>query len=231
MTSAPVTIITGGTSGIGAATALALLDQGHRVVATGRNLERVDAFRQQVSAFGDSVRVVQSDAASWPDVEALVADTLSDFGRIDNVIANAGFSTRDDVATGDPTRWADMVLTNVLGPALLVRASLEAIKENKGHYIFIGSVAGFRNYPGNLYGATKWAVTGFTENVRQLVTGHGCRTTLIAPGVIDTAFWTDGVPPINIGPEAVADAILYAINQPASVDINTVIIRPQGQPT
>jgi len=126
------------------------------------------------------------------------------------------------------------VLVNVLGPALLVKAALPALRASRGRIVFLGSVAGFKNTPGNMYSVTKWAATGLAENTRLLVTGDGIGVTLIAPGRVDTPFWSrrstgaaaDGP---SLTAEHIADTIAWALDQPASVDINTVLLRPVGQ--
>ena len=149
------------------------------------------------------------------------------------LVANAGFATHDTLADGDPDRWREMVLTNVLGPALLIKAALPALQQTRGRIVLIGSVAGFVHTPGNIYGVTKWAVTGLAENTRRLVTGDGIGVTLIAPGRVATPFWdANGGPPAGglLTADQIADAIVWAISQPSGVDVNTVIVRPIGQP-
>lgn len=121
------------------------------------------------------------NAAEYDHVQAAVQATLKEFGRLDTVVANAGFATHDTVAEGDPAGWSEMVLTNVLGPALLIRASIDALKETRGRIVLVGSVAGHVHGPGNIYGATKWAVTGLAENTRRQVTEFGVGVTLISP--------------------------------------------------
>ena len=96
--------------------------------------------------------------------------------------------------------------------------------------MLIGSVAGFKHTPGNLYSMTKWAVTALAENTRMLVTADGVGVTLVAPGRIETPFWSDGLPPGPVlPPDPIAAAIVWAVEQPAGVDMNTVVIRPVGQ--
>jgi len=153
MTESPVALITGGGSGIGAAVARQLLDAGHRVTVTGRGEKRLSDFAEELGR-PEGLLTIQGNAAEYDDIRAAVATTLKEFGRLDTVVANAGFATHDSVADGDPAGWPEMVLTNVLGPALLVRASIDALKETRGRIVLIGSVAGFVNTPGNLYGAT-----------------------------------------------------------------------------
>lgn len=234
---APVTFVTGGSSGIGAETVRRLLAAGHRVAATGRSEQKLAALTDEARASGasDALLTFAGDAGDWGEVSAAVEETVRVFGRLDYAIANAGYSTGGNVETGDPAEWRDMVLTNVLGPALLVRAALPALKESQGRIVLVGSVAGFKNTPGNLYSMTKFAVTGLAENVRMLVTGYGVGTTLIAPGRVLTPFWDErpggaaAAGPM-IGAEQLVDAIVWAIGQPAGVDVNTLVVRPIGQP-
>ncbi|MGW7407751.1 SDR family oxidoreductase [Streptomyces sp. NPDC054833] len=232
MTDSPVALITGGGSGIGAAVARRLLDAGHRVAVTGRGEPRLRAFREGLGN-PDGLLTIVGNAAEYDDVQAAVAATLKEFGRLDTVVANAGSATHDSVAEGDPAGWTDMVLTNVLGPALLIRASVDALKETRGRIVLVGSVAGFVNTPGNLYGATKWAVTGLAENTRRQVTEWGVGVTLVAPGRVETPFW-DGLGSLPPGhlltADQIADTVVWAVRQPDGVDVNTVVVRPVGQP-
>ncbi|MGV9940231.1 SDR family oxidoreductase [Streptomyces sp. NPDC003401] len=231
-TAAPVALVTGGGSGIGAAVARRLLDAGHRVTVTGRGEERLRAFAAELGEPEGLLTIVGS-ASDHDHVQAAVDRTIEEFGRLDTVVANAGTATHDSVAEGDPSGWADMVLTNVLGPALLVRASIDALRVTRGRIVLIGSVAGFVPTPGNLYGATKWAVTGLAENTRRQVTEWGVGVTLVAPGRVETPFW-DGygsLPPGHLlTADQIADSVVWAIRRPEGVDVNTVVVRPIGQP-
>jgi NADP-dependent 3-hydroxy acid dehydrogenase YdfG len=232
MTDSPVALITGGGSGIGAAVARRLLDAGHRVAVTGRGEARLRGFAEELGS-PEGLLTIAGHAADHDDVRSAVDRTLKEYGRLDTVVANAGFATHDTVAEGDPAGWTEMVLTNVLGPALLIRASIDALKETRGRIVLVGSVAGFVHGPGNLYGATKWAVTGLAENTRRQVTEFGVGVTLVAPGRVETPFW-DGygsLPPGHLlTAEQIADSIVWAVRQPAGVDVNTVVVRPLGQP-
>ncbi|MFJ6509987.1 SDR family oxidoreductase [Streptomyces sp. NPDC091406] len=230
---APVALITGGSSGIGAATARKLLAEGHRVAVTGRSDERLRRFAEETDAKPGTLLTLPGDAGDHAGVEAAVRATLDAYGRIDTVVANAGYATHDSLADGDPAGWRDMVLTNVLGPALLIHYALPALKETRGRIVLIGSVAGVVYTPGNIYGATKWAVTGLAENTRRMVTADGVGVTLVAPGRVETAFWdvAGGAPQggINLTAEQIADSVVWAVNQPSGVDINSVVVRPVGQ--
>jgi NADP-dependent 3-hydroxy acid dehydrogenase YdfG len=235
MTDSPATLITGGSSGIGAAAARQLLDRGHRVAVTGRDTDRLDRF---AAALGKppNLLTLPGDAGDWDAVRSAVDDTTRRFGRLDAVVANAGFATHDDLADGDPAGWREMVLTNVLGPALLIRAALPALRATRGRIVLVGSVAGLIHSPGNIYGATKWAVTGLAENTRLLVTGDGIGVTLISPGAVETDFFRPiGGPPEDrpggyLAPDQLAAAIVWAITQPDGVDVNSVTVRPIGSP-
>ncbi|WP_369393113.1 SDR family oxidoreductase [Streptomyces sp. CG1] len=232
MNDTPVALITGGATGIGAAVARQLLAAGHRVTVTGRTEARLRDFADGLGNPGDLLTVA-GNASTFDDIQDAVDRTLKAYGRLDTVVANAGFATHDTVAEGDPAGWTEMVLTNVLGPALLIRASVEALKETRGRIVLVGSVAGFVNTPGNLYGATKWAVTGLAENTRRQVTEFGIGVTLVAPGRVETPFW-DGrgsLPPGRLlTADQIADSVVWAIRQPSGVDVNTVVVRPLGQP-
>jgi NADP-dependent 3-hydroxy acid dehydrogenase YdfG len=227
-----VTLITGGSTGIGAAAARQLLKRGHGVAVTGRDPGKLTRFAQELGNPGELL-LLPGDASDVDAVRQAVSATVERFGQLNNVVANAGFATHDDLASGDPAGWREMVLTNVLGPALLINIALPALKQSKGRIVLIGSVAGFVNTPGNIYGATKWAVTGLAENTRRLVTADGVGVTLVAPGRVETPFW-DGMGSLPDGhlltADQIADSIVWAIGQPAGVDINTVVIRPIGQP-
>ncbi len=230
-----VTLITGGSSGIGAATARQLLALGHRVTVTGRDPDRLDRFAATVGA-PDALLTCPGDAADHDAVRAAVAATVAAFGQLDNVVANAGYATHDDLSDGDPAGWRDMVLTNVLGPALLVREAVPELRRTRGRIVFVGSVAGLLHTAGNIYGATKWAVTGLAENTRLMVTGDGIGVTLVSPGGVETGFFAPiGGPPADrpggyLSADDLAATIVFALRQPPGVDVNTLTVRPIGSP-
>jgi NADP-dependent 3-hydroxy acid dehydrogenase YdfG len=121
-----------------------------------------------------------------------------------------------------------MVLTNVYGAALTIRATLPALKESRGHLVLTGSVAGRRALPGSLYSATKWAVTAMGEAARQELNETGVRVTLIEPGMVDTPFFDNPVSGA-LQPDDVARTVLFAVSQPAHVDVNEILVRPTAQ--
>ncbi|MEV4473156.1 SDR family oxidoreductase [Nonomuraea sp. NPDC049504] len=223
-------LITGATSGIGARTARSLLDRGHRVAVTGRDESRLKTFLDE-AGHPDRLLGLVADAADWADTESAVTQTVAHFGALDAAVANAGFMSGDSIGAGDPASWAPMILTNVLGPALLAHAALPHLEASGGRLVLIGSVAGLKNSPGNLYSATKWATTGLAENLRLLATSRGVGVTLVNPGMINTPFWGGAdVPPFALPPQPIAEAICFALDQPPGVDLNTLTIRPLGQP-
>lgn len=233
MTDSPVTLITGGSTGIGAATARRLLARGHRVAVTARRKDRLDSFADDVGR-PDQLLTFAGDAADLDAVTAAVETTVATFGRLDAAVANAAYATHDSLADGDPAGWRDMVLTNVLGPALLVRVALPALRETRGRIVLVGSIAGIMHSAGNIYGVTKWAVTGMAENTRLAVTGDGVGVTLVIPGAVDTNLF-DAVggpeqdrPGGHLDPDHLAASIEWALTQPPGVDVNTLTVRPVG---
>lgn len=222
-----VLLITGASTGIGAATARAAVAKGWRVVLAARSLDKLEAL---ASELGDEHAVaVQCDVTEFEQLEAAVAKGKEKFGRIDAVFANAGFGARRGFTRESPEHWRDMVLTNVLGPALTIRATMQDVIDSKGHFVLTGSVAGTRALPGSLYSSTKFAVHGMAESLRQELNGTGARTTLIAPGMVDTPFFDNGAGPDALQDEDIANAVVYALSQPAHVDVNMVLVRPTAQ--
>ena len=231
-----VLLITGASSGIGAATARLAAQAGYRLVLAARARESLQALADEL---GGSARAlaVACDIASFAEQQALIAATLAHFGQIDLVFANAGFikgatSYVDEALT--PDDWREMVVANVYGTAITARLALPELLKTKGHLLLTGSVAGRVALPGELYSATKWAITGMGESIRREVTGRGVRVTVIEPGRVATAFWkgpTDPAQPapVLLTPVDVARAVLYAISQPPHVDVNEILLRPVGQ--
>jgi NADP-dependent 3-hydroxy acid dehydrogenase YdfG len=227
--SSPVFLITGASTGIGAATAHRAVAAGYRVVLAARSEDKLKTLADELD--GEAL-VVRCDVTDWSDVEALAAAALDGFGQIDVVFANAGFGAPRGFLESDVDHWKAMVLTNVYGAALTIRATMEAVKETKGHFLLTGSVAGRRALPGSLYSSTKWAVTGMGESLRQELRqqeGSQVRVTLVEPGVVDTPFF-DSPPSIEaLQPDDIARIVMFVLEQPARVDINEVLIRPTSQ--
>lgn len=223
--------ITGGTSGIGAATARAAAAAGYRVYVTGRDAERLEACLASEPSGRISGGV--ADVTDWDSVQASIEQALTTLGGLDVVFANAGIGAGGDLLSGDPVRWAEMVMTNVYGVALTIKATLPALIESRGRLVLTGSVTGRKAMPGSLYGATKWAVTALGESVRQQVREQGVGVTVVEPGIVDTRFWPsrEAWPHSEgLSAEDVAATVLWAIEQPAHVDVNELLVRVKGQP-
>jgi NADP-dependent 3-hydroxy acid dehydrogenase YdfG len=230
----PVLLITGASSGIGAASARAASERGYRLVLGARSEDKLE---QLVAELGgeDRARAVRADVTEFADNEALAAAAIDGFGRLDAVFANAGFGAKRGFLESDPDHWREMVLTNVLGVAYTVRATLPHLLEaGRGHFLITSSVAGRRALPGSLYSATKWAVTAMGEalrqELRQMHDNHSIRVTLIEPGMVDTPFFDDRPGPDRaLHEEDIARAVIYALEQPERVDVNELLIRPTSQ--
>lgn len=221
-----VFVITGASSGIGAATARQAVEAGYRVVLAARSKDKLDGLVSELGS-GNAL-AVETDVTEWEANEALIAAAADTFGQVDVVFANAGFGASRGWLTETPEHWRSMVLTNVLGAAYTVRAAIPALKASRGHVLLTGSVAGRRVLPGSLYSVTKWAVTAMAEAVRSDLNGTGIRTTLISPGGTETPFFdnpSDG----RLEADDIARAVLYAVSQPAHVDINEILVRPTAQ--
>ena len=222
----PVFLITGASTGIGAATARHAAEAGYRVVLAARSADKLEALASEVDGLA-----VRCDVTEWTDQEALVQRALDEFGRIDVAFANAGFGGARGFEKGTPEEWKEMVLTNVYGCALTIRATMPALRESKGHLLLTSSVAGRRSLQASHYSASKHAVTARGEAARLDLNDTGVRVTLIEPGMVDTPFFDN--PPMIDALEAddIARAVMFAVSQPPHVDVNEILIRPTAQPT
>jgi len=225
----PVFLITGASTGIGAATARQAAEAGHRLVLAARSEDKLSALAEELG--GDERAIaVRCDVTEWDDQQALVQRAIDAYGRIDVAFANAGFGGPRGFDTGEVEDWRRMVLTNVYGAALTIRATKAALEDSRGHLLLTGSVAGRRALQGSLYSATKWAVTAMGESARQDFNDTGVRVTLIEPGMVDTPFF-DSPPEVEaLKAEDVARAVMYAVSQPPHVDVNEILVRPTAQP-
>ncbi|MDR5867442.1 SDR family oxidoreductase [Halomonas koreensis] len=219
-----VLLITGASSGIGAATARAASREGYKLVLAGRSRERLAPLAQELGP--ENVLTVAMDVTDMAAQRAMVEQALERFGRLDAVFANAGRGGSPGGFSGaDHEAWRDMILTNVYGVGLTVQAALPALRRTRGHILLTGSAAGRATIPGSMYGATKWAVTGLGYNLREELRGSGIRVTLIEPGMVDTPFF-DEPPEQALEARDIAAAALYALGQPEHVDVNEILVRP-----
>ncbi|MGE6398063.1 SDR family oxidoreductase [Chryseobacterium scophthalmum] len=238
-----VTIITGASSGIGAATALKLAKAGTRIVLVSRADDKMEKVKQQIEDGGGKAEIFVADVTDIEQMNAMVDFTIEKFGRIDNLVNNAGlmlFSQWKDVAIDE---WNAMIDTNINGYLNAIAAVLPKMLEQKsGHIVNMGSVAGINIDVGaGIYHGTKFFVRAITESLRKEVSVHkGIKISLISPGVINTG-WADKV--INkegaeiaaelnkqaIEPEDIANAVLFAFDQPDNVNVNDIVISPTLQ--
>lgn len=237
-----VVIITGASSGIGEKTARLLVENGAKVVLSARRKEKLESICNEL---GDKAAYYVSDVSNQKDMEALVAYTKETFGRVDVLFANAGIMPVSSVSQLAVTDWDAMIDINIRGVLYALAAVMpEFVGQKEGQVIATSSVAGTKPIPGNaVYCGTKYFIKAFMESFRQeaIQEGTNIRSTVLYPGAIQTellnSIHQDGMKEIvesvyekvQIKPDAVANAVLYAISQPDSVDISDMIIRPSAE--
>lgn len=219
-----VLLITGASSGIGAATARAAAREGYKLVLAARSSDKLTTLAQELGP--ENVLTCGLDVTNMEQQQAMVEQALETFGRLDGVFANAGRGgSPGGFSEADHDAWREMILTNIYGVGLTIQTCLPALKRSKGHVLLTGSAAGRTTIPGSMYSATKWAVTGIGYNLREELRGTGMRVTLIEPGMVDTPFF-DEPPAHALKDRDIASAVVYALAQPAHVDVNEILIRP-----
>ncbi|WFM70437.1 SDR family oxidoreductase [Halomonas sp. CKK8] len=219
-----VLLITGASSGIGAATARAASREGYKLVLAARSREKLTALAEELGP--ENVLAIGCDVTSMDDQQAMVEQAMERFGRLDAVFANAGRGGSPGGFSGaDHEAWREMILTNIYGVGLTLQATLPALRRSRGHVLLTGSAAGRATIPGSMYGATKWAVSGIGYNLREELRGSGIRVTLIEPGMVNTPFF-DEPPEHALEDRDIANAVTYALGQPEHVDVNEILIRP-----
>ena len=230
MSEDPVLVITGASTGIGAASARRAVEFGYRVTLGARSEDKLETLRDELGGAERAI-AVRCDVTSWDDQQALVARTLEEFGRMDGYFANAGFGAKRGFLEESVEHWKSMIDTNVFGAALSIRASLGHFrKHNRGHLLLTSSIAGRRALPGSLYSATKHAVTAMGEALRAEVAETDIKVTLIEPGMVDTPFFDNPVSNA-LEPDDIARAVMFALTQPPHVDVNEILVRPIHQGT
>jgi NADP-dependent 3-hydroxy acid dehydrogenase YdfG len=223
----PVLLITGASTGIGAATARMARGEGWRVVLAARSEDKLDALSEELGG-PELALPVRCDVTDWDDQQRLVQAAVDAFEGIDAAWANAGFGGARGFLKDTPEHWREMILTNIYGAALTIRASIPALTKSQGHLLLTSSVAGRRVLPGSIYSATKHAVTAMGEAARQDLHGTGIRVTLIEPGMVDTPFF-DNKPTDALADVDIARAVMFALSQPPHVDVNEILVRPTAQ--
>jgi len=236
----PVAVVTGASSGIGAATVVALGRLGYRIVAGARRLGRL----QRV--VGERGVALPLDVTKLESIDAFVAEVQKKFGRIDVLVNNAGLARGlTPIASASDQDWIEMWETNVLGLMRVTRACLPMLRKARhGHIVNLGSIAGFETYVGGAgYTASKHAVRAISRTLRLELNGEPIRVTEVMPGMVETEFSVvrfhgdrqaaknvyAGVKPL-VGAD-IADCIVYAVTRPPHVDIDEIVVRPIAQAT
>ena len=218
-------LITGASSGIGAATARAAVKAGWQVALLARSR---DALEMLAAELGDAALALPCDITERDQLSEAVAKTVERFGGLDAVYANAGKgSSSPGIEQGDPDDWHAMIHLNVLAVLTTAHATLPHLRKAKGHFVVTGSKAGRDHMKGSVYGATKWFVQGLAGNLAEEMREWGGRCTLITPGMVDTPFF-DEPKPDKIQPDDVANAVVFALSQPRSADVREIHIMPSG---
>ena len=218
-------LITGASSGIGAATARAAVKAGWQVALLARSR---DALEKLAAELGDAALALPCDITERDQLSEAVAKTVERFGGLDAVYANAGKgSSSPGIEQGDPDDWHAMIHLNVLAVLTTAHATLPHLRKTKGHFVVTGSKAGRDHLKGSVYGATKWFVHGLAGNLAEEMREWGGRCTVISPGMVDTPFF-DEPKPDKIQPGDVANAVIFAISQPETAAVREIHIMPTG---
>jgi len=239
-----VAVITGASSGIGEAAAIALAMEGAHIVASARRMDRLDSLKHQIELKGGDCLNVLADVQDEKQCRALIAAAEDKHHRVDILVNNAGVMLLSPIIEANPEDWRTMINTNVLGLMYCTHAVLPGMKSRRsGHIVNISSVAGRTARP-NIggYNASKWAVNGFSEALRQEVHMDGIRVTIVEPGVVRTELrehitnarikqeheqWASSM--TQLESEDIAAAIVYAVTAPERANINEILIRPTEQ--
>jgi NADP-dependent 3-hydroxy acid dehydrogenase YdfG len=236
-----VALITGASSGLGAAMAARLAERGVRLALAARRADELEALAARLRELGADAVTLGGDVRDIVFVERMVRETVERWGQLDVLIANAGLGYRAPIAEGDPARWKQVLDVNVYGLLLTLRFGVPPMLERGGHVIVLSSVAARVIQAGNgVYSASKAAVSAIAEALRQEVTRQGVRVTMVEPGVVRTPFQdTAGYSrelrqrlledqrPLTA--DDIASAVVYVLEAPQHVSVNELLIRPSDQ--
>jgi NADP-dependent 3-hydroxy acid dehydrogenase YdfG len=238
-------VVTGASSGIGEATALAMARDGAAVAVGARRKDRVDALAERIAAEGGTARSFQVDVGDEDAARSFVQDAAAAMGGLDILVNNAGVMLLGPVEGADTAHWRTMVNVNLLGLLYCTHAALPLMREGGGgHIVNVSSVAGRAANAGSaVYNLTKFGVTAFSEALRQEALHSNVRVTCVEPGFVDTELQGHNEHPAVIDAIEkmrestgevlvagdIAQAVVYALGQPARVGINEILVRPTGQ--
>lgn len=237
-----VAVITGASSGIGAATARALAEHGAAVVLLARRADRIQTLQQELADAGHSALAIEADVTDAASLQRAVVGAR-ELGRVDLLVNNAGVMLLSPFEAGHVQEWKQMIDTNVTGVLLTTNAFLDELCDGGGDIVNISSVAGRTSAPtSSVYNATKWGVVGWSEALRQELLGKDVRVGLIEPGVVATELTDhishagalagfhrqfDTMDPLES--EDIADAVVYMASRPKHAAVNELLIRPAKQ--
>jgi clavulanate-9-aldehyde reductase len=241
--SSQVVAVTGASSGIGEATALACARAGAAVALAARRAERIEALARQIVEEGGRAIAVPTDVGEEAQARAFIARAHEELGRLDVLVNNAGTMLLGPIENAPTEEWRQMIHANVFGVLYCTHAALGPMRaQGSGHIVNVSSVAGRIARAGSgVYNLTKFGVGAFSESLRQEAVPLGVRVTLIEPGAVATELAGHNRPEVReqiakrfgditiLEAEDIANAILYAIGQPPHVSVNEVLIRPRGQ--
>ncbi|SEO35735.1 hypothetical protein SAMN04487948_10242 [Halogranum amylolyticum] len=238
-------LVTGASSGIGESTAEALAEAGASVALAARREDELEQLADRIESDGGEALVVPTDVTDEAEIQEMVDRTYEEFGSLDILVNNAGVMLLERVEDADIDNFRQMVEVNLLGLMNVTHTALPIMqKQGEGHVVNVSSVAGRKAYAGSSgYNATKFGVNGFSEALREEVTGENdIRVTLIEPGFVDTEL-AEHIPDDEqqeqaeealeamdaLTPDDIARSIAYAVGQPSHVDVNEILIRPTDQ--
>ena len=239
-----VAIVTGASSGIGEATAVALAGVGATVVIAARRSDRLEALAKRIADQGGQALPIPADLSDEAQVQAIVKQTQANYGRVDILVNNAGVMLLGPIDGANTEDWRRMINVNVLGLMYATHAVLPRMKaQGEGQIVNISSVAGRVASAGTgVYNATKWAVGAFSESLRKEVHKDNIRVTVIEPGLVATELPQQITDPVvkeqiqdyyqsvkALESEDIAAAIVYAVTQPPHVNVNEILLRPTEQ--
>ncbi|MEA5552159.1 SDR family oxidoreductase [Anabaena cylindrica UHCC 0172] len=239
-----IILITGASSGIGAACAQIFAPTGAKLILAARRWKRLQELAENLNITADKIHLLQLDVCSCSSVESAISNLPPDWSNIDILINNAGLSRGlNKLHEGDVQNWEEMIDTNMKGLLYVTRHIVPGmVARGRGHVINLGSIAGHQTYPGgNVYCATKAAVKAISEGLKQDLLGTPVRVTSVDPGMVDTEFSQvrfhgdterakkvyEGLTPLTA--DDVADVIFFCATRPAHVNINEVIVMPVDQ--
>ena len=241
--SGQVVAVTGASSGIGEATALACARAGAAIALAARRADRIQALADRITEEGARAVAVPTDVGEEAQAQAFVERARSELGRLDVLVNNAGVMLLGPIENAPTEEWRRMIHANVFGVLYCTHAALPLMRaQGSGHIVNVSSVAGRIARAGSgVYNLTKFGVGAFSESLRQEAVGLGVRVTLVEPGAVATELSGHNRPEVleqmakrfqgvtPLAAEDIADAVLYAIGQPQNVSVNEVLVRPRGQ--